>query len=173
MGARPNRKLPGGTRLLETRTPARNPRRVQVLPPRHDRALPRPKGRGAQLVQPRAGAQPAFLAALGTRGKEACQMRRITLLAVVLAAMLAPAAASAHPLGNVTTNHYSRVVASGDRIYVLYVLDLAELPTFQAEQDRALEGGVAGYATRTVRQIAGGLTLTIDGRRTPLQPLGH
>jgi len=99
-------------------------------------------------------------------------MRRITLLAVVLAAMLAPAAASAHPLGNFTTNHYSRVVASGDRIYVLYVLDLAEIPTFQAKQARA--GGAPGaYAAGIVRTIARGLTLKIDGRSQPLRPLRH
>ena len=47
-----------------------------------------------------------------------------------------PAAASAHPLGNFTINRFSRVEVSGHRLYVLYVLDLAEIPTFQAGRDR-------------------------------------
>ena len=84
-------------------------------------------------------------------------MKRMTLLAVVLAVMLAPAAASAHPLGNFTTNHYSRIVASGDRIYVLYVLDLAEIPTFQGKQAGGIDG--AAYA----RRIASHVSLTVDG----------
>ena len=44
---------------------------------------------------------------------------------------LSPPAAAAHPLGNFTINRYSRVELSGDRLYVLYVLDMAEIPTFQ------------------------------------------
>ena len=59
-------------------------------------------------------------------------MKRLALLLAVAAALLAPAAASAHPLGNFTINRFSRVEVSGHRLYVLYVLDLAEIPTFQA-----------------------------------------
>ena len=51
--------------------------------------------------------------------------------AVVLLALLVPAAASAHPLGNFTVNHFTRIEASGDRLYLRYVLDMAEIPTFQ------------------------------------------
>src|SRR5947208_7133740 len=49
-----------------------------------------------------------------------------------LAALVVPAAASAHPLGNFTINRFSRLETSGPRLYVLYVLDMAEIPTFQA-----------------------------------------
>ena len=59
-------------------------------------------------------------------------MKRLVLLLAVAAALLAPAAASAHPLGNFTINRFSRVEVSGHRLYVLYVLDMAEIPTFQA-----------------------------------------
>ena len=39
--------------------------------------------------------------------------------------------AAAHPLGNFTINHLARIDARGDRLRVHYVLDIAEIPTFQ------------------------------------------
>jgi nickel/cobalt exporter len=96
-------------------------------------------------------------------------MKRTLLLAGVALALVVPAQASAHPLGNFTTNHYSRVVASGDRVYVLYVLDLAEIPTFQQKAQRAK--GAAVYVRRTVGAVARGLSLTINGTPVPLRPL--
>ena len=94
-------------------------------------------------------------------------MRRVRLLAAAVAlavgALAAPALASAHPLGNFTTNRYDEVVASGDRLYVLAVLDLAEIPTFQAKPNVA-ELGRAGYAKSVAGTIADGLTLSVAGR---------
>ena len=37
----------------------------------------------------------------------------------------------AHPLGNFSVNHLSEVSVSADRVDVRYVLDQAEIPTFQ------------------------------------------
>jgi nickel/cobalt transporter (NicO) family protein len=91
-------------------------------------------------------------------------MRRLVLLLVVAAALAAPAAAAAHPLGNFTINRFSRVEVSGHRVYVRYVLDLAEIPTFQAGRIDA-----RAYA----RRIAANAQLTLDGRRAPLVPLGE
>ena len=82
-------------------------------------------------------------------------MKRLLVLACGLLALLLPAAASAHPLGNFTINRFSRIEVSGDRIYVLYVLDMAEIPTFQAGTI-----DVRQYA----RRIAGGAEVTVDGR---------
>jgi hypothetical protein len=59
-------------------------------------------------------------------------MKKLFVLAVAVLALAAPAAATAHPLGNFTINRFSRIEVSGPRIYVLYVLDMAEIPTFQA-----------------------------------------
>jgi nickel/cobalt exporter len=89
-------------------------------------------------------------------------VKRIVLLAVVLAALAVPVAASAHPLGNFTVNRFSRVEVAGPRVYVQYVLDLAEIPTFQA-------GHID--ASRYARRIARGAQLTVNGRRVRLVPL--
>jgi ABC-type nickel/cobalt efflux system permease component RcnA len=91
-------------------------------------------------------------------------MKRLILLLAVAAALLAPAAASAHPLGNFTINRFSRVEVSGHRLYVLYVLDMAEIPTFQAGQI-----DVRAYA----RRLASHAHLTVAGRPAPLVPLGQ
>ena len=85
-----------------------------------------------------------------------------TIAAAVLAGLALPALASAHPLGNFTVNRFSRIEVSGPRIYVLYVLDMAEIPTYQAGRIDA-----RGYA----RRIAANARLEVDGRRTSLVPL--
>lgn len=95
-------------------------------------------------------------------------MRRLVLLALALATLLAPAAASAHPLGNFTVNRYSRVELSGDRVYVLYILDMAEIPAYQERQRMSDE---AAYARAQARRIGSGLRLTVDGRPVSLRPL--
>jgi nickel/cobalt transporter (NicO) family protein len=93
-------------------------------------------------------------------------MRRLLLAAVAVCALAVTAAASAHPLGNFTINHFARVEVAGDRLYVRYVLDLAEIPAYQARQT-----GVQprAYAER----IAQGLKVTLGGRRVVLRPVSQ
>jgi nickel/cobalt transporter (NicO) family protein len=89
-------------------------------------------------------------------------MRRLLLLAALaLLALAAPA--GAHPLGNFSVNHLTVVRASSDRVDVRYVLDQAEIPTFQ-------ERGVppARVLARKRAEVARGVTLTIGGRPVPL-----
>jgi nickel/cobalt exporter len=89
-------------------------------------------------------------------------VKRLTLIALAAATLVWPALASAHPLGNFTINRFSRIEASGPRLYVRYVLDMAEIPTYQAGRidERA-------YA----RRIAANAHLALDGRPVALVPL--
>jgi len=89
-------------------------------------------------------------------------MKRLILLAALAAALIAPAAAAAHPLGNFTINRFSRVEVSGSRLYVFYVLDMAEIPTYQA-------GTIDVHAYET--RIAAGAKLTVAGRPVALTPI--
>jgi len=91
-------------------------------------------------------------------------VRRALLLAA-LAAVVAvcgvqPAPASAHPLGNFTINHESRVAISANRVTLGYTIDQAEIPTFQ---ERGLARAVILAGKRAEAQR--GLQLTVDGRR--------
>ena len=87
------------------------------------------------------------------------------VVAALAALALLPAAAEAHPLGNFTINHLSRVSVGVQRIDVSYTLDQAEIPTFQ-------ERGLAPQTVlaRKVAEVRRGLQLTVDGRRAPLTP---
>jgi nickel/cobalt exporter len=89
-------------------------------------------------------------------------MRRALLLAaLVLLAIAAPA--GAHPLGNFSVNHLTVVRASSDRVDVRYVLDQAEIPTFQ---ERAQSP--ARVLERKRAEVAHGVTLTVGGRPVAL-----
>ncbi|HEX5782085.1 MAG TPA: sulfite exporter TauE/SafE family protein [Solirubrobacteraceae bacterium] len=91
-------------------------------------------------------------------------MIRIFVAAVVALALL-PAAASAHPLGNFSVNHLSQVSVSSDRVDVRYILDEAEIPTFQQRNTAD-----ATLLARKQAEVRRGLVLTVDGRRVTLVP---
>jgi len=48
--------------------------------------------------------------------------------------------AFAHPLGNFTINHLSKLAVSGGRVHVGYVLDMAEIPTYQVMRSVTPDG---------------------------------
>ena len=90
-------------------------------------------------------------------------MKRLVLVLGLLAALIAPASALAHPLGNFTVNRHTSIELSGERIYVHYTLDLAEIPAVQlGKRVRA-----AGFAAEAARS----LELRIDGKLAPLRVL--
>ncbi|HMI29968.1 MAG TPA: sulfite exporter TauE/SafE family protein [Gaiellaceae bacterium] len=89
-------------------------------------------------------------------------MKRFVVLLGAFAALAVPATAAAHPLGNFTVNRFSRVEVAGPRVYVHYVLDLAEIPTFQA-------GAID--ARSFARRLARGARLTVNGGRMRLVPV--
>jgi nickel/cobalt exporter len=84
-------------------------------------------------------------------------MRRLVIgwALALLALPLGTFAASAHPLGNFTVNHFSRVTVLTEAIQVRYVLDLAEIPTLQETQAAQVEG--------IAQRLAGELSLSVDG----------
>jgi nickel/cobalt exporter len=87
------------------------------------------------------------------------------VLAGVVLALVAPTA-SAHPLGNFSINHLSKVRISKDRVEVLYILDEAEIPTFQQRDLARTE-----IVKRKQAEVREGLALTVDGRAARLTPL--
>ena len=161
-----DRSLRRGAAVLDARAAARHEGRAEDLPPRLRRRVPRPSRGGAHVLPARARDQPALLDPVGARRPEgSIVVKKLLVVLVAAAALLAPAVASAHPLGNFTINRFARVEVAGHQLYVRYVLDIAEIPTYQARQD-----GVdpAVYA----RRLARGLHVTVDGRPVALQPIG-
>lgn len=93
--------------------------------------------------------------------------------ALVIAVLGCAVAALAHPLGNFTVNHLTRITTTRTALTVRYVLDQAEIPTFAL--DRSLDahgtpsaGVLAGWARAHAAAITSQLSLTVDGRLVPL-----
>lgn len=89
---------------------------------------------------------------------------------VIALLVVAPASLHAHPMGNFSVNHYARIEPHPQGVEVLYVLDLAEIPTFELLQKWNLTG--AGGGREAIEQAArvqahewiGNLALTVNGR---------
>jgi nickel/cobalt transporter (NicO) family protein len=103
-------------------------------------------------------------------------MRRLVPMLAALALLLAVLpAASAHPLGNFTVNQYTRIEVGVHGVGLSYVLDLAEIPTFQ-EQSRVDADGNGKVSDeesvterdRLVGEILPRLALTVGGRPAAL-----
>jgi ABC-type nickel/cobalt efflux system permease component RcnA len=93
-------------------------------------------------------------------------VKKLVIGLALAVALLAPIAAQAHPLGNFTINRFARVEVAGHRLYARYVLDLAEIPTYEARQ-QGVDAGT--YAAR----IARALHVSLDGKPAVLTPVAH
>jgi len=93
---------------------------------------------------------------------------------VAIAVLALPAPAPGHPLGNFSINRYAALEISGDAVVLRYLVDMAEIPTFQEAQEHgfAAEAGhprLAPYLARQAERLRDGLRLDLDGRRLALR----
>ncbi|MFL5826177.1 MAG: nickel/cobalt transporter, partial [Thermoleophilaceae bacterium] len=90
-------------------------------------------------------------------------MKRLLLGAIAVALLAVAPAAGAHPLGNFSINHLDQVRVSTGQVRVRYILDQAEIPTFQ-------ERGLAPSAVLAKKraEVMRALELTVNGRRVQL-----
>ena len=101
--------------------------------------------------------------------------RRIVVVLGLMAGflVLAPVApAAAHPLGNFTINQFSGLEVSRDHVELHYVVDMAEIPTFQEISEVAPSGNpttaeLQSYADGAAERFLDDLALTADG--TPVE----
>ncbi|PYT26186.1 MAG: hypothetical protein DMG58_22920, partial [Acidobacteria bacterium] len=75
----------------------------------------------------------------------------------------------AHPMGNFSVSHYARIQPGGQGVEILYVLDLAEIPTFELLQKWNLTGGrapgeIERHAGLEARQWVRNLAISAGGR---------
>jgi ABC-type nickel/cobalt efflux system permease component RcnA len=105
----------------------------------------------------------------------------ISILVVLIVLLID---AHAHPLGQFSINHFARIEISSERVRVRYVIDLAEVPTFQAsrladadsngslsvgELNDYLEKIAPGYVENLIL-MAGGKRVKLD--RTEIKEIG-
>jgi ABC-type nickel/cobalt efflux system permease component RcnA len=92
---------------------------------------------------------------------------------LVVRLFLLPDASPAHPLGNFSISHYTGIQIAQDGVELRYVLDLAEIPTFQEIQDTGLvpemgHPGIPGYLAQKIAALQSGLLLEVNGQRHTL-----
>src|SRR3954465_6614531 len=93
--------------------------------------------------------------------------RAAVVLGIVAVTLLLTAqGAGAHPLGNFTVNRYARVELSTDVVRVYYVLDEAEIPTFQ--EGDAVHADQGAFVRDRVETIRRHLTLAVAGKPVEL-----
>lgn len=104
---------------------------------------------------------------------------RLALLGFVFAATLFASHRSyAHPMGNFSINHYAKIEISHQTVQIRYLIDMAEIPTYQEIQQTAIipkEGdpSLADYLARESQILKQGLLLEINGQRLPLQAISQ
>jgi ABC-type nickel/cobalt efflux system permease component RcnA len=84
----------------------------------------------------------------------------------------------AHPMGNFSISHYAGIHIERDAVEVRYIIDMAEIPTFQEMQQSGLtarqdDPGLERYLTAKAGELAKGLEMTLNERALPLKPVAH
>ena len=98
-------------------------------------------------------------------------MNARAIITILLTAwiMIVPNSATAHPLGNFSISHYSGIRVSKDAIELRYMIDMAEIPTFQEIQESGIEPkagdpSLEAYLARKAEILRDGLTLEVNGK---------
>jgi ABC-type nickel/cobalt efflux system permease component RcnA len=105
--------------------------------------------------------------------KRALRCLVLTMLAIV--GLLATShLASAHPLGNFSISHYTAIRIEPDAVVLRYLIDMAEIPTFQEIQDTKIvpqeeHASLSAYLAQRVEALQQGLVLELNGQRLPLR----
>src|SRR5919197_3272524 len=199
LGAVRRRQLLGGAHLFQPGVAPGDPQRAVLLPSGHDRAGPGPDRPRPSGPPPCDGHQPALLDPVVEHrgpgpgfhrgpvltGRASSLLPRLAVVLALGAAMFGGAGvaaappASAHPLGNFTVNRYSGLSLSPGRVRVLYVLDMAEIPTYQELPaiDTNGDGSESPaekhqWAIAQAPRILAHLSLSDDGVAVPLRVSG-
>jgi ABC-type nickel/cobalt efflux system permease component RcnA len=98
---------------------------------------------------------------------------RVWCIAVAILFYAASGCAYAHPLGNFTINHLAKISTGNGKLHVRYVLDIAEIPTFQIMHATSATGSWTdaqrdSWALSELSVVTSGLDIEVDGTRTTL-----
>lgn len=98
------------------------------------------------------------------------------LLLLLLAGLVvgSPQAAHAHPMGNFSISHFAGLQVDADAVQFRYILDMAEIPTFQEMQATGIvpsldDPRVVAYLARKAEALKPGLAVTVNGLLLPLE----
>lgn len=101
------------------------------------------------------------------------------LLALIPALVaIAPRLVLAHPMGNFSISHFAAIRIETGSVELRYILDLAEIPTFQEMQAAGIvstpdDPRVAVYLARKAEALKGALVVTLNGRPLALETISQ
>ncbi len=104
--------------------------------------------------------------------------RGLFLAILAVAALANPQKSAAHPMGNFSINHYAGIRVESGFIEVRYLIDMAEIPTYQEIQEAGIvpkedDHGLASYLEKKAAMLAGGLVLQVNGQPLWLQVISQ
>ena len=105
--------------------------------------------------------------------------RRLPEIVLFLPALLlTPAACFAHPMGNFSVNHYAKIKISAGSVEIRYLIDMAEIPTFQETRQfdlvpSAEDPKVSRYLESQAQLLKAGISLESDGQSFRLDTISH
>ena len=102
---------------------------------------------------------------------------RLAVALLLALCVLAPQVAQAHPMGNFSVNHYSKLSVDERGITLRYFIDLAEIPTYQELQQANLTpqstAEISRYLGIKGEELERGLSLTVDDQPVRLKLLSR
>ena len=103
--------------------------------------------------------------------------RIFAIFAALFALLVLVPAALAHPLGNFTISRYSHLTLQFDAVELLYIIDMAEIPTFQERPQIDQNGDdiidaaeEEAYASQKAQSLAQNLSLTVNNQVVNVTP---
>ena len=86
--------------------------------------------------------------------------------------------AFAHPMGNFSISHYAGIRIESGELEILYLIDMAEIPTFQEMQQTGItarpdDPHLINYLSMKAREFGSGLKLSINGQMLRLRPVSQ
>ena len=98
-------------------------------------------------------------------------------LQALLVGLVFASCAAAHPMGNFSVSHYSRLDFNANGLQLTYALDLAEIPTLELLQTWQIDGKDESQLQQKAA-VAGGawlqnLSISVDGKPFDAAPRGN
>jgi nickel/cobalt exporter len=96
----------------------------------------------------------------------------------LFALMISSATCFAHPMGNFSVNHYSKIKVRRQWVEIRYLIDMAEIPTFQEIRQfdftaKANDPGALRYLASEEQLLKQGLSLESDGQAVQLETISR
>ena len=108
---------------------------------------------------------------------KAYRKRTFSIVAALLVLLVIAPAVLAHPLGNFTISRYTHLTLQPEAVQLLYIVDSAEIPTFQTRQqiDQNGDGLIdaveeTAFLAEQATRLADNLALVINGQTVAITP---